>query len=131
MSPRNGSCAHRCQDGRTSSYRPGVPNSCYPSPPHQSVLRGCRVLARAHLYTDAHHLERISEPQCGARLEVRSLPQGAQEGADVLGQELGLLHGWEVSAPRHPAKAPEVGVGALDPLARHPGGRIGGEESYR
>ena len=28
----------------------------------------------------------------------------------------------EMSAPRHSGEAPKVGVGALDPLARHAGG---------
>src|SRR3712207_442556 len=34
-------------------------------------------------------------------------------------------------APRHPAEAPEVGVRTLDPLPRHPGRGIGGEERDR
>jgi hypothetical protein len=36
-----------------------------------------------------------------------------------------------MSAPRHPAEAPEVSVGAFDPFARHPGGGIGREERDR
>jgi hypothetical protein len=51
--------------------------------------------------------------QPGARLGVRLLPQGAEEGADVLSKKLRLLHGGEMSAPRHPAEAPEVSVGRV------------------
>jgi hypothetical protein len=41
----------------------------------------------------------------------------AEEGADLLGQELGLLHGAEVPAPRHLEEAAKVAIRALDPLA--------------
>ena len=36
-----------------------------------------------------------------------------KERAKVIREKLGLLHRGEESAPRHPTKAPEVGVGAV------------------
>src|SRR5215204_4784279 len=42
-------------------------NSCYPYP-RISILRGCRTLARAHLYMDAQDVVvRVLSPECSMR----------------------------------------------------------------
>jgi hypothetical protein len=48
-------CTHRSQAGRTSHNGPPPLTPAYPSP-HISVLTGCRVLARAHLYARARYI---------------------------------------------------------------------------
>src|SRR5262249_26105312 len=43
----------------------------------------------------------------------RSAAQRAEEGADVLGEQFGLLHRGEVAAARHHGPAADIGVGAF------------------
>ena len=69
-----GQLIHASMSGKPylSSWTGGR-NSCYPYPaPHQSVLRGCRVLAQAHLYAGARYIVVGGlGPECSKRPKKR------------------------------------------------------------